>query len=87
MNIKSEKKEGNYFNLKDVIYICVILLGFAAQYFTTQATVRQNREKVITLEKKFEQNNYELMNYKIDELSKKVESVIISVDDISDRIP
>ena len=63
-------------NIKDVIYVALILISGLSSYFTLKGNVDVNSDKIIEHEIILKENNLELLTYKIDELDKKMGNFI-----------
>ena len=76
--------EKKLFSAKDVVWFSALLVSVVSTFLITQSQVKTNSEKIQKLEITVEQNNLELINYKINELSKKQDGLIDSFDSFLD---
>ena len=63
------------FSIRDIIYICVIVLTLAGNYFATDSRVSSLEEEVATNTQILQENNLELINYKLDEIMKSLDKL------------
>jgi len=81
---KMESKKTPSYNWKDVIWIITLVVGMSGSYFGMKAKV-DNLEKLVTYNSKMlNDNNLELIKYKIDDLQESQNDFKITFDKFID---
>lgn len=75
------KKTDKIFTVKDVIYIVTLILGIAGSYFGQANKINMIEKQVTKNTGVLENNNLELISYKLDELKNSQDALVSTFND------
>lgn len=67
-------------NVKTAIAIIFWVVSMAGLWFTMKAKVDTALEKSIAVEQQLKENNLELLKYRLDDLSKKLDKILEAIE-------
>ena len=72
------------FSLKDLVWFVALAISISSSFIITQVQTNRNTEDIRKLTVTLEQNNLELINYKLNDLSEKQDDFIDSFNQFLD---